>query len=317
MDKPIITESQSNTLKSFFGSKLQMDEMMGRYSVMQVGGPADYLVIIRDVRDLEESVRFLWEQEIPFILLGGGSNTLISDAGIREVVVINKAKEVKLLENDPDTIRLWAESGASFGKLSRRTASKGWTGLEWSAGIPGTVGGAVVNNAGAFGSNVAENLEVAEILHPVGDKIQRSEWSVDQLAYDYRTSVIKTGGNPAVVLSATFRLQQSTPAEVKGRIASISKKRQGSQPQGASLGSMFKNPPGDYSGRLIEEAGLKGSRVGDAEVSLVHGNFFLNRGNASAEDIAALIERVRETVKGKFGVDLELEIQLIGDWDQG
>jgi UDP-N-acetylmuramate dehydrogenase len=294
-----------------------MDEMMGRYSVMQVGGPADYLVIIRDVRDLEESVRFLWEQEIPFILLGGGSNTLISDAGIREVVVINKAKEVKLLENDPDTIRLWAESGASFGKLSRRTASKGWTGLEWSAGIPGTVGGAVVNNAGAFGSNVAENLEVAEILHPVGDKIQRSEWSVDQLAYDYRTSVIKTGGNPAVVLSATFRLQQSTPAEVKGRIASISKKRQGSQPQGASLGSMFKNPPGDYSGRLIEEAGLKGSRVGDAEVSLVHGNFFLNRGNASAEDIAALIERVRETVKGKFGVDLELEIQLIGDWDQG
>lgn len=317
MDKPIITESQSNTLKSFFGSKLKMDEMMGRYSVMQVGGPADYLVIIRDVRDLEESVRFLWEQEIPFILLGGGSNTLISDAGIREVVVINKAKEVKLLENDPDTIRLWAESGASFGKLSRRTASKGWTGLEWSAGIPGTVGGAVVNNAGAFGSNVAENLEVAEILHPVGDKIQRSEWSVDQLAYDYRTSVIKTGGNPAVVLSATFRLQQSTPAEVKGRIASISKKRQGSQPQGASLGSMFKNPPGDYSGRLIEEAGLKGSRVGDAEVSLVHGNFFLNRGNASAEDIAALIERVRETVKGKFGVDLALEIQLIGDWDQG
>lgn len=317
MDKPIITESQSNTLKSFFGSKLKMDEMMGRYSVMQVGGPADYLIITRDVRELEESVRFLWEQEVPFILLGGGSNTLISDAGIREVVVINKAKEVKLLENGPDTIRLWAESGASFGKLSRRTASKGWTGLEWSAGIPGTVGGAVVNNAGAFGSNVAENLEVAEILHPVGDKIQRSEWSVDQLAYDYRTSVIKTGGNPAVVLSATFRLQQSTPAEVKGRIASISKKRQGSQPQGASLGSMFKNPPGDYSGRLIEEAGLKGSRVGDAEVSLVHGNFFLNRGNASAEDIAALIERVRETVKGKFGVDLALEIQLIGDWDQG
>ncbi len=317
MDKPIITESQSNTLKSFFGSKLKMDEMMGRYSVMQVGGPADYLVITRDARDLEESVRFLWEQEIPFILLGGGSNTLISDAGIREVVVINKAKEVKLLENDPDTLRLWAESGASFGKLSRRTASKGWTGLEWSAGIPGTVGGAVVNNAGAFGSNVAENLEVAEILHPVGDKIQRSEWSVDQLAYDYRTSVIKAGISPAVVLSATFILRQSTPKEVKARIAAISEKRLGSQTQGASLGSMFKNPPADYSGRLIEEAGLKGSRVGDAEVSLVHGNFFLNHGNATAEDIAALIKRVRKTVKEKFGVELELEIQFIGDWEQG
>ena len=317
MDKPVITESQSITLESFFGSKLKMDEMMSRYSVMKVGGPADYLVITSDVKELEESIRFLWEQEIPFILLGGGSNTLISDAGIREVVVINKAKEVKFLENDPETPRVWAESGASFGKLSRQTAYKGWTGLEWSAGIPGTVGGAVVNNAGAFGSNVAENLEVAEILHPVGDKIQRSEWSVHQLAYDYRTSVIKTGRSPAVVLSATFHLRQSTPEAVKARISAISEKRQGSQPQGASLGSMFKNPPGDYSGRLIEEAGLKGSREGDAEISLVHGNFFLNQGNATAEEIAALIKRVRETVKEKFGVELELEIQFIGDWEQG
>lgn len=317
MDRPVITESQSNTLESFFGSKLKMDEMMDRYSVMQVGGPADYLVIISDVKKLEEAIRFLWEQEIPFILLGGGSNTLISDAGIREVVLINKAKEVKFLENDPETPRLWAESGASFGKLSRRTASKGWSGLEWSAGIPGTVGGAVVNNAGAFGSNVAEKLDVAEILHPVGDKIQRSEWSVDQLAYGYRTSVIKAGISPAVVLSATFRLRQSTPEEVKARISAISEKRLGSQPQGASLGSMFKNPPGDYSGRLIEEAGLKGSRVGDAEVSRVHGNFFFSHGNATAEEIAALIKRVRETVKEKFGVELELEIQFIGDWEQG
>ncbi len=317
MDKPVIAESQRNTLESFFGSKLKMDEMMGQYSAMKVGGPADYLTITSDVKELEESIRFLWEQEIPFILLGSGSNTLISDAGIREVVVINKAKEVKFLENDPETPRLWAESGASFGKLSRRTASKGWTGLEWSAGIPGTVGGAVVNNAGAFGSNVAENLEVAEILHLGRDKIQRSEWSVDQLAYDYRTSVIKTGISPAVVLSATFRLRQSTPEKVKAQLSAISEKRQGSQPQGASLGSMFKNPPGDYAGRLIEEAGLKGSRVGNAEISLVHGNFFLNQGNATADDIAALIERVRKTVKEKFGVKLELEIQLIGDWEQG
>ena len=317
MDKPVITESQSNTLESFFGSKLKMGEMMDRYSVMKFGGPADYLIIISDLKELEESIRFLWEQEIPFILLGGGSNTLISDRGIREVVVINKANEVKFLENDPETPRLWAESGASFGKLSRRIASKGWAGLEWSTGIPGTVGGAVVNNAGAFGSSVAENLEVAEILHPLGDKIQRSEWSVDQLAYEYRTSAIKAGISQAVVLSATFRLRQSTPEEVKAQISAISEKRQDSQTQGASLGSMFKNPPGDYSGRLIEEAGLKGSRVGDAEVSLVHGNFFLNQGNASAADIAALIERVRTTVKEKFGVELEMEIEFIGDWEQG
>lgn len=137
------------------------------------------------------------------------------------------------------------------------------------------------------------------------------------MAYDYRTSVIKAGISPAVVLSATFILRQSTPEEVKARISAISEKRLGSQTQGASLGSMFKNPPADYSGRLIEQAGLKGSRIGDAEVSLVHGNFFLNQGNATAEDIAALIKLVRKTVKEKFGVELEMEIQFIGDWEQG
>ena len=316
MAKPIITKIQKNSLKSFFGNNLRMDEMMARYSVMQVGGPADYLAIVENKKELEESVRFLWDGEIPFILIGGGSNTLISDKGIREVVIINKARDVKFLENDPESPLLWAESGAGFGKLARRAATKGWTGLEWSAGIPGTVGGAVVNNAGAFGSNVAENLEMAEILHPVGDKIQRSEWSVDQLAYDYRSSLIKSGKHPAVVLSATFQMEQSTPEKVKERISSISEKRQESQPQGASLGSMFKNPPGDYAGKLIENAGLKGTSVGDVEISRVHGNFFLNHGNATAADISSLIKTAKERVKEKFGVELELEIQFIGDWDK-
>ena len=316
MKQPVVTTSQVEVLKAFFGPKLKKDEMMGRYSVMRVGGPADYLVIANDGKELADWVRFFWEQKIPFVVLGAGSNTLISDAGIREVVIINKAKEVKFIDENPESPRLWAESGASFGKLSRRAGSKGWSGLEWSAGIPGTVGGAVVNNAGAFGSNVAEILVVAEILHPVGDRIQRSKWSVDQLAYGYRTSSIKTGDHPAVVLNATFQLQKSTPKEVKGRISAISEKRQGSQPQGASLGSMFKNPPGDYAGRLIEQASLKGTRVGEAEISLVHGNFFLNHGNATAEDIAALIKLAQEQVKDQFGIELELEIQFVGDWEQ-
>lgn len=316
MIQPVISDSQKNALESFFGDQLKKDQMMGRYSVMQVGGPADYLIITNDGKELEEGIRFLWQQEIPFILIGGGSNTLISDAGIREVVVLNKAKEVKYLDQDPEAPCIWAESGASFGKLARLSGSKGWAGLEWSAGIPGTVGGAVVNNAGAFGSNVADNLVMAEILHPVGDRIQRSEWPADQFAYDYRTSVIKSGKKTAAVLSATFRLRRSTPDEVKGRISSIAEKRQMSQPQGASLGSMFKNPPGDYAGRLIEEGGLKGKRVGDVEISQVHGNFFLNRGNASAKDIAALISQVQEEVKDQFDVELALEIQFVGDWEQ-
>jgi UDP-N-acetylmuramate dehydrogenase len=290
--------------------------MLGRYSVMRVGGPADFLVIAGNEQELEDSVRFLWQEDIPFILLGGGSNTLISDKGIRKVVVINRAKEVKYINQDSEIPKIWAESGASFGKLARLSATKGWSGLEWSAGIPGTVGGAVVNNAGAFGSNVAQDLVVAEILHRIDNKIQRSDWSVDQFAYDYRSSIIKSGQKPAVVLNATFGLKKSTPKEVKKKISEIAEKRQSSQPQGASLGSMFKNPPGDYSGRLIEEAGLKGTKVGDVEISSVHGNFFINHGKGTAADIAALINLAQGAVKAQFGINLELEIQFIGDWNE-
>jgi UDP-N-acetylmuramate dehydrogenase len=316
MKRPALSESKIKKLHSYFGHRLNEGVSMGRYSVMGVGGPADFMIEAESYQDLEDITRFLWEEAIPYILLGGGSNTLISDEGIREFVVINKAKKVKYLDADTDRPKLWAESGASFGKLARLSGSKGWSGLEWSAGIPGTVGGAVVNNAGAFGSSVAETLEVAEILHRVDDRIQRSNWSVDQFAYDYRTSVIKSGDITAVVLNATFGLAKSTPKDVKGRISAIAEKRQSSQPQGPSLGSMFKNPPGDYAGRLIEEAGLKGYRVGGVEISNVHGNFFLNRGDGTASDIAELIDMTQKAVKDNFSIELELEIQYIGDWSK-
>ena len=316
MSAPVITKHQSKSLQSFFEDRLLTGEPLNRYSVMNVGGPADFLVTVSSSEDLESAVRFLWKERIPFLLLGGGSNVLISDAGIREVVLINKANQVDFIDEADQAPLLRAESGASFGGLSRRTGAKGWSGLEWASGIPGTVGGAAVNNAGAFGANVADNLVLAEILHPLGDRIQRSEWSVDQFGYDYRTSVIKSGEKSAVVLSVTFELIRSTPDEVKAKITAISEKRQASQPGGASLGSMFKNPPGDYSGRLIEEGGLKGTRVGDVEVSQEHANFFINRGEATARDIATLIALVRNEVYEKYSVELDLEIQFIGDWDK-
>jgi len=316
MNHPVIDQSQKDALQIFFGPRLKISEPMSRYTVMKVGGPADFLVIANDVEELEADVRFLWENSIPFILLGGGSNTLVSDAGIREFVLVNEANKIEFIEQEGKSPRLWAESGTGFGNLARRAGAKGWSGLEWAAGIPGTVGGAVVNNAGAFGSNVAEKLELANILQPIGDKVQRLDWSVDRFEYDYRKSVIKTGEKQAIVLSATFQLEKSTPEAVKGRISVISGKRQASQPQGASLGSMFKNPPGDFAGRLIEEAGLKGTRIGDIEISSAHGNFFLNQGAATANDIANLIALVRDKVSGRFGIELELEIQFIGDWNK-
>jgi UDP-N-acetylmuramate dehydrogenase len=314
MDQPVLSQSQVQALKAHFGADLLLNEGLARYSVMKVGGPADFLVVANSEQELEAVVRFFWELDIPFMLLGGGSNTLISDAGIREVVVINEAKKITFLAEDEVTPRVKSESGASFGNLARRTGAKGYSGLEWASSIPGTVGGAVVNNAGAFGSNVAENLLVAEILHPSGEELQRSEWSVKDFGYDYRTSVIKSGQRSGVVLSATFQLEKSTPDLVKERISAIAEKRRKSQPQGASLGSMFKNPPGDYAGRLIEAAGLKGTRIGDAVISDVHANFFLNLGDASASDIAALIALVKDKVADQFSIELELEIQFVGDW---
>lgn len=316
MRAPVITDSQIQSLQGFFGEGLKRNVPMSRHSVIKVGGPADFLISLTNSEGLESAVRFLWAEKIPFILLGGGSNILISDAGIREVVLINETKAVEFIDQAGQPPLLWAESGASFGGVSRRTGAKGWSGLEWASGIPGTIGGAVVNNAGAFGGNIADILVMAEILHPVGDNIQRSEWSVDQFGYDYRTSVIKSGEKPAVVLSATFRLERSTPDEVKRKISSIATERQSSQPGGPSLGSMFKNPPGDYSGRLIEGAGLKGTKVGDVQVSQDHANFFVNLGEATAGDIATLIAMVRDEVYEKYSVELELEIQFIGDWNK-
>lgn len=312
----VLTPTQITSLKSYFSGKLLEGELMSRYSVMGVGGPADFLVKAETSEELEAAVRFLWMEDIPFMLLGGGSNTLISDAGIREVVLLNEAKNISFIE-DQEYPLIQAESGASFGNLSRRAGSKGWSGLEWASGIPGTVGGAVVNNAGAFGSDMAESLEMADILQPVGDTLQRSTWTVEDFEYAYRYSVIKSGKKQAIVLSATFKMVISSPAEVKGRISEIAEVRKSSQPAGASLGSMFKNPEGNYAGKLIEEAGLKGTRVGNVMISQDHGNFFLNQGEATAAEIASLIALVKDQVAEKFGVELELEIQFIGDWNKG
>lgn len=312
----VLTSTQIESLRSHFGEKLLEGEMMSRYSVMGVGGPADFLVKAGSQDELESAVRFLWNAEAPFLLLGGGSNTLISDAGIREFVLINEAKGITFLD-EGDAPLIQADSGASFGNLARRAGSKGWSGMEWASGIPGTVGGAVVNNAGAFGSNVAETLKMADILHPVDDTLQRSTWTPEQFEYDYRHSAIKSGEKQAIVLNATFRLMRSTPEDVKRRISEIAEKRIASQPSGASLGSMFKNPPGNFAGRLIEETGLKGARVGDVMISEEHGNFFINQGQATAAEIASLIAMTKDQVAEKYGVELELEIQFIGDWNKG
>ena len=184
------------------------------------------------------------------------------------------------------------------------------SGLEWAATIPGTIGGAVYGNAGAFGSDTATSLIMAEILQPSG----KITWTSEELAYGYRTSRLKRSHEPAIILSAKLKLSQSTPEAVQAQMDANSAKRRESQPPGASMGSMFKNPPGDFAGRLIEAAGLKGTKIGGAEVSSVHANFFINKENAKAADLYQLIRLVQSKVMETSQVMLELEVELLGNW---
>jgi UDP-N-acetylmuramate dehydrogenase len=266
------------------------------------------LITANSSDELAEIMTIIWQEHLPYFILGGGSNILISDKGVRGITVLNRAKAVRF-ENGSQP-KVWVESGIVFSNLANRCASKGFSGLEWAATVPGTIGGAVYGNAGAFEGNTAGNLIWAEIL----TESSREQWSVEKMEYAYRTSILKQSAIKAIVLAAELSLKNATKDEVSAKIEQFSERRKSTQPPGASMGSMFKNPQGDYAGRLIESAGLKGTRIGNAEISTVHGNFFVNHGKTKAADIRALIELAQRTVQGKFGVGLELEIELIGEW---
>lgn len=292
-----------------FGDRVQENISLAPYTSARIGGPADILLTANSADELAEIMTVIWGQGLPYVILGGGSNVLISDKGVRGAVVLNRAKEVKFYNGDQP--KVWVESGVVFSNLANRCASKGLSGLEWAATIPGTVGGAVVGNAGAFGGDMSGNLIVAELLTERG----REQWPVEKMGYGYRTSVLKGNAEKAIVLSAELRLKNATKDSVSVKIEQFSERRKAAQPPGASMGSMFKNPDGDHAGRLIEAAGLKGTRIGNAEISPLHGNFFVNHGETKASDMRALIELVQKKVAEKFGVKLELEVELIGEWN--
>ncbi len=299
-------------LREVFGERVQENVLLALYTSARIGGAADALVTVKSADELAETMTRIWEMQLPYFILGGGSNVLVSDRGVRGVVVLNRAKAIRFEAGEQPHV--WAESGVVFSNLANRCASKGLSGLEWAATVPGTIGGAVYGNAGAFDGDVAGSLIRAEILTAPN---QRHQWPVEKMEYGYRTSVLKRGGSSkAVVLSAELSLKNATKKEVSVKIAQFSERRKSTQPPGASMGSMFKNPPGDHAGRLIEATGLKGTRIGNAEISAVHGNFFVNHGDTKASDVRALIQLAQKTVAEKFGIHLELEVELIGDWEE-
>jgi UDP-N-acetylmuramate dehydrogenase len=304
----VIAARPIDTLYAKLGDMVKENVPLAPYTSARIGGPADVFLMADTSTELARIVKLLWKNDTPFTLLGGGSNGLVSDKGVRGVVVLNRAKGLKFNTGDQPSVK--AESGVVFSNLANRCASKGLAGLEWAAAVPGTVGGAVYGNAGAFGGDVSGDLISAELLTMEG----RETFTVELMGYGYRTSVLKRGELRAMVLSAEFALKNSTKEEATVKIQQFSAHRKATQPPGASMGSMFKNPVGDYAGKLIEATGLKGTRIGNAEISPLHGNFFLNHENTKAEDIRALIELVQKTVKEKEGIELELEIELIGEW---
>jgi UDP-N-acetylmuramate dehydrogenase len=274
-----------------------------------LGGPADLFVDAKTVPELVEFVRLARQLAVPFFVLGNGSNIVVLDKGIRGLVIENRCDEFSLEVIGSERAILNAESGASLPGMANRLARQGWSGLEWGIGVPGTLGGAIVGNAGAQGSTIADNLLNITILD-ANDATRRLHKT--ECAFGYRTSRFKQGRHDTV-LKAEFEMKRDEAKACIARMNSYTEHRRQTQPTDPSVGSMFKNPPGDFAGRLIEQAGLKGRRVGDVEVSRIHANFFVNLGKATARDLMALVQVVRDSVRDRFGVELELEIEVVGE----
>jgi UDP-N-acetylmuramate dehydrogenase len=281
-----------------------VDEPLAPHTSFRIGGPVDYLVFARTREDVVDAIGLANELGQPWLVLGRGSNVLVDDAGIRGVVVRNDSSGLVV---EPDTGLVRADSGVRLPTIGARTAKVGLSGFEFAVGIPGTVGGGVVMNAGAHGGCVADVLVAAEVLR-CGE---RAVWDVSRLDYSYRTSRLQSCRD-VVVLGGTFQLTAVTPGEALARIAEFRQHRQDTQPVDPGAGSIFRNPPGASAGALIDRAGLKGQRRGGALISPKHGNFIVNVGGATSADVRALVELARESVLRQFGIELHPEMELIG-----
>ena len=293
------------------GVKTSRDEPLARFTTMRVGGPADLFATVHNLFELRALVRFARARDIAHRILGRGSDLVISDRGIRGLVIQDRAEGSRI-----DGDRYVADAGVPMARAATETQKAGLTGLEFGLAIPGTVGGAVWANAGAHESDMAGVIESARVLDGEGHE---AVVPVAELGLAYRESRFKQpaeNGLPDLILDATFHLEPADPDTIKTRLDDIRRWRQAHQPLGLpSAGSVFRNPPGDSAGRLIEAAGLKGHRIGGAVVSEKHANFIVNDQKGSAADVRRLGDHVRAVVAETSGIALDYEIEFIGDWD--
>jgi UDP-N-acetylmuramate dehydrogenase len=294
----------ASTLHRLFPSA-KFDEPLKRYTAWKIGGPADALLEPRSVEELVEATRKAAQHGVPITVLGGGTNVLVRDGGIRGLT-IRLAKSLTNVEVDGTGVV--ADAGVLYPVLANTTAAQGLAGLEFATGIPGTVGGAVYMNAGAYGSETKDVLDWADVFRE-GEVVRMRKGDLD---LSYRHSALHE--NPDwLVLRASYTLEPGDPEELKARIKEFRAQRMNGSPNRPSCGSTFKRPPGDFPGRVIEAAGLKGTRVGQIEVSPVHANYLVNLGGGTAEEALELIELVRERVRQELGIELEPEVRVIGE----
>lgn len=285
--------------------RIHENEPLSRYTTFRIGGPADFLVDVNDRRELAQVLALAHDQHLPTYILGNGSNLLVSDDGVRGIVLI-LAGEFDRYAVSGTTVR--AGGGYNLPKLATRVAKAGLGGLEFACAIPGTVGAGLMINAGAHGGDLSQVVTAATVIYPDG---REATLCSQEIGFGYRTSRLE--GTLAIVVEVVMELHPADMSEMQEHMKHHLDRRRATQPLNLpNAGSIFKNPPGDYAGRLIEQAGLKGLTEGGAQVSEKHANFIVNLGNATAQDVLILMDRVRKAVQERFGVRLEPEVKVWG-----
>jgi UDP-N-acetylmuramate dehydrogenase len=331
-------EKAYQALSTRFGGRAKRDELLSRHSTFGVGGPADLWVTLETRADLVDLVTLCAQERWPLLLVGNGTNVLFADAGMRGIVARIALNNYTIEDHGDGTALLIADAGVSWPRLLNELAALGWGGLEFGPGIPGTLGGGVISNAGAHHSNLGEVLEWVEVLdarnverEAGSPRIVRYQHAELEMSYRHsrfraqRRVQFDEQGYPLpaprqlidpaeIVMQLGVRLHRAEPEKLRATIQEYKQHRKRTQPPQQSAGSVFKNPPGDHSGRLIEAAELKGYGHGKARISERHANFIVNVGGASAADVAALIREAHSRVLAQFGVDLEMEVELRGVW---
>lgn len=305
----------TSRLEQLFGEEFRQNQPLAKFTSARVGGEAELFVVVKSADELQKAAELAFEYSAPWFILGGGSNILISDHGFSGLVIQNRSRNMSF-RNAGYSVLCSADSGLNLSSLTRQCINKGLGGLEWGINVPGTVGGAVFGNAGAHGADMASNVASVTLWKPgLGLKTLRKE----EMKYSYRSSILKQdaqrGAIRPVILSAELQLKPEEISILNARADAYIAHRKATQPAGATLGSMFKNPEHYYAGYLIEAAGLKGHRIGGAHISQKHANFFLNDEHGTAEDIRSLLAEAFNCVYEQFAIKLEPEVELIGNWE--